>query len=158
MRRWKLLTFEQKTLHTGDTESLDQCGQYHHCHEEIKKNEDVFKNIFWGVQKKIVGRSKIKIYLFLHYSQINFFGGGLIFNFYFAVKRKIQKGWWPMRGQELIMWSQGQWAASKKTATDGADRQTDKQIHGHGNSMTNLAQWGRVGENVYQKDLDMLGV
>ena len=25
--------------------------------------------------------------------------------------------------------------------------QTDKQTHGHGNSMTNSAQWGRVGEN-----------
>ena len=26
-------------------------------------------------------------------------------------------------------------------------RQTDKHTHGHGDSMTNLAQWGRVGEN-----------
>ena len=40
--------------------------------------------------------------------------------------------------------------ASKKTALDGADRQTDRHTHthGHGDSMTNLAQWGRVGENV----------
>ena len=30
----------------------------------------------------------------------------------------------------------------KKTAPDGADRHTD----GHGDSMTNSAQWGRVGE------------
>ena len=25
--------------------------------------------------------------------------------------------------------------------------QTDTPTHGHGDSMTNLAQWGRVGEN-----------
>ena len=36
----------------------------------------------------------------------------------------------PMRGLE-------------KNCTDGADRHT----HGHGHSMTNSAQWGRVGEN-----------
>ena len=48
----------------------------------------------------------------------------------------------PMRGLELIMWSQGQWEASEKTAPDGAHRQTS----GHGDSMTNSAQWGRVGE------------
>ena len=39
----------------------------------------------------------------------------------------------------------------KKTAPVGADkqtdRQTDRQTHGHGDSMTNSAQWGRVGEN-----------
>ena len=28
------------------------------------------------------------------------------------------------------------------------DRQTDRHTHGHGDSMTNLAQWGRVGENI----------
>ena len=26
--------------------------------------------------------------------------------------------------------------------------QTDRHLHGHGDSMTNSAQWGRVGENV----------
>ena len=26
--------------------------------------------------------------------------------------------------------------------------QTDKQTHGHGDSMTNSAQWGRVGEKL----------
>ena len=31
----------------------------------------------------------------------------------------------------------------EKTAPDGADTHTD----GHGDSMTNSAQWGRVGEN-----------
>ena len=41
------------------------------------------------------------------------------------------------------MWPEGQWEASKKTALDGANRHTD----GHGDSMTNSAQWGRVGEN-----------
>ena len=39
----------------------------------------------------------------------------------------------------------------KKTALDGADRHTDKQTDTqtdrHGDSMTNSAQWGRVGEN-----------
>ena len=28
------------------------------------------------------------------------------------------------------------------------DKQTDRQTHKHGDSMTNLASWGRVGENV----------
>ena len=27
------------------------------------------------------------------------------------------------------------------------NRQTDRQTHGHGDSMTNSAQWGRVGES-----------
>ena len=31
----------------------------------------------------------------------------------------------PMRGLELIMWSQGQWEALEKTASDDANRQTD---------------------------------
>ena len=35
----------------------------------------------------------------------------------------------------------------KKTAPDGADRHTDTQTDGHGNSMTNSVQRGRVGEN-----------
>ena len=38
-----------------------------------------------------------------------------------------------------------------KTALDGANKQTDRQTDistdGHGDSMTNSAQWGRVGEN-----------
>ena len=40
-----------------------------------------------------------------------------------------------MRGLELIIWPQGQWKASERTAPDG----TDKHTHtvGHGNSMTN---------------------
>ena len=29
---------------------------------------------------------------------------------------------------------------------DGTDRHTDTQTDGHGDSMTNSAQWGRVGE------------
>ena len=32
-----------------------------------------------------------------------------------------------MRGLELIMWPQGQWEASKKTAADGTDTQTHRQ-------------------------------
>ena len=34
-----------------------------------------------------------------------------------------------------------------KTAPNGVDWQTDKQTHGHGDSLTNSAKWGRVGEN-----------
>ena len=30
-----------------------------------------------------------------------------------------------MRGRDLVMWSEGQWEASKKTSLDGTDRQTD---------------------------------
>ena len=30
---------------------------------------------------------------------------------------------------------------------DGTDIHTDRHTHGHGDSMTNSAQWGRVGEN-----------
>ena len=62
-----------------------------------------------------------------------------------------------MKGLELIMWSQGQWEASKKTSPDGADRQTDKQTHrqthGHGDSMTESAQCGRFSENLRGTDL-----
>ena len=54
----------------------------------------------------------------------------------------VGKEGWPMRGRDLVMWSEGQWDASKKNALDGADISTD----GHGDSMTNSAQWGRVGE------------
>ena len=39
----------------------------------------------------------------------------------------------------------------KKTAPDGADRQKDTQTHGHGNSITELAQWGRFNENTKKK-------
>ena len=28
---------KKKIPHTGDTESLDRCGQYHHCYEEREK-------------------------------------------------------------------------------------------------------------------------
>ena len=31
------------------------------------------------------------------------------------------------------------------------DRQTDRHTHGHGNSMTISAQWGRVGKNLFPK-------
>ena len=50
---------------------------------------------------------------------------------------------WPIRGLELIMWSQGKWGASKKTASNGANRQTDR----HRDSMTESAQWGRFSKN-----------
>ena len=32
----------------------------------------------------------------------------------------------------------------KKTAPDGAHKQTDTQTDGHGESMTNSAQWGEL--------------
>ena len=35
----------------------------------------------------------------------------------------------------------------EKTAPDGADKQTHTQTNGHGDSMTELAQWGRFSEN-----------
>ena len=41
----------------------------------------------------------------------------------------------PMRGLE-------------KNALEGTNIQTDTQTNGHGDSMTNSAQWGRVGENL----------
>ena len=44
------------------------------------------------------------------------------------------------------MWPEGQWETSKKTAPDGADKQTHRHTHGHGDSMTYSAQWGQVGE------------
>ena len=37
---------------------------------------------------------------------------------------------------------------------DGTDRQTDTHNHGHGDSMTNSAQWGRVGENILMEAFD----
>ena len=36
-----------------------------------------------------------------------------------------------------------------KTAHDGADRQTDTHTDGHGDSMTNSAQRGQVGEHLH---------
>ena len=41
----------------------------------------------------------------------------------------------------------------KKTAPNGADRQTDIHTDRHGDSMTNSAQRGRVGENVSPQEL-----
>ena len=51
----------------------------------------------------------------------------------------------PMRGLELIMSSQGQWEASKKTEPIG--KQTDRHPDRYGDSMTELGQWGRFSEN-----------
>ena len=41
----------------------------------------------------------------------------------------------------------GPMGGCKKTASDGANTHTKKQTHGHRNSMTELAQWGRFSEN-----------
>ena len=35
---------------------------------------------------------------------------------------------------------------------------TDRQTSGHGHSMTNLAQWGRVGENLRKPGLFASGI
>ena len=59
----------------------------------------------------------------------------------------------PKRGLELIMWSQGRWEAYKKTAPNGADTKTDILTNGHGDSMTNSVQRGRVGENALSTPL-----
>ena len=42
----------------------------------------------------------------------------------------------------------------KKTASDGAKRQTD----GHGNSMTESVQWGQFSENTYINIFNRPGV
>ena len=48
-------------------------------------------------------------------------------------------------GSDCVIW--GPMRGFEKTAPGGADTQTDRQTHGHGNYMTNSARWGRVGEN-----------
>ena len=55
-----------------------------------KKNEDVFKNIFWGVQTKIVGRSKIKIYWFLQSTKF-FWRGVSFFIFILQSREKFRR-------------------------------------------------------------------
>ena len=52
-------------------------------------------------------------------------------------------GWGPMRGL-------------KKTAPNGANRQTD--THRHGNSMTESAQWDQFSENKSLVDLHFKGI
>ena len=36
-----------------------------------------------------------------------------------------------------------------KNAPDGAHKYTNKYTHGHGNSITKSAQWGRFSENIH---------
>ena len=43
----------------------------------------------------------------------------------------------------------GPGGASKKTTPDGANRHPDRQTRGHGDSMTESAQWGLIIENQY---------
>ena len=38
---------------------------------------------------------------------------------------------------------------------DGAERRADRQTDGHGDSMTNSAQWGRVGEKNFQSQIQL---
>ena len=51
-----------------------------------------------------------------------------------------------MRGQETDHVISRLMRGLKKTASDGANRQTDKQTDEHRNPMTELAQWGRFSE------------
>ena len=51
-----------------------------------------------------------------------------------------------MRGLELILWSQGQWEASEKTASNGADKHTNKHTDGHRDFMTESDQWSQFSE------------
>ena len=56
-------------------------------------------------------------------------------------------GGWPMRGLKLIIWSQGQWEASKKTTRERGqshNTQTRKQTFW---LLDQLGPEGRVGEN-----------
>ena len=55
---------KQKTPHTGNTESLDRCGQYGHCHEEKK-------NLIWEPKKQY-----IHIYIYFFKGSTIFFRGG----------------------------------------------------------------------------------
>ena len=48
----------------------------------------------------------------------------------------VVKEGWPMRGLELIMWSEAQWEASKKVTWKGDRKQKD----GHRDYLTNSAQ------------------
>ena len=59
----------------------------------------------------------------------------------------VGKEGWPMRGRDLVMWSDDQWEASKKIAWEGdkqTDRQTDTQTLW---LLDQLGPKGRVGEN-----------
>ena len=38
------------------------------------------------------------------------------------------------------------------------DRQADRQTDGHGDSMTNSAQWGRVGENLRETQQNLINL
>ena len=41
----------------------------------------------------------------------------------------------------------------KKTVSDGANKQTNRQTDGHRNSMTESAQWGRFSEQFRSKSV-----
>ena len=45
----------------------------------------------------------------------------------------------------LIMWSQDQWEASEKTASDGAHRHTDRHTDGHRDPKT---EWAQLADSV----------
>ena len=65
------LNRREKIPRTGDTESLDQCGYYHHCNEE-EKNLEGESNFFWRVVIFFWSRSNIFLWV-----------GSIFFLFYF---------------------------------------------------------------------------
>ena len=54
----------------------------------------------------------------------------------------------PMKGLGTDHVISGPMRGLEKTASDGADKHTNRQTHGHCNFMTELAQWGRFSENI----------
>ena len=75
-----------------DTESLDQCRQYHHCHEEKNGGSTFFSFFFRGVAIISQGGSKLKFIYFVG----SFFWRGAN-NFFWWV---VQFFFW--RGQHLF--------------------------------------------------------
>ena len=55
----------------------------------------------------------------------------------------------PLRGLGTKHVISGSMRGLKKYASDGADRQTNRQTSGHHDSMTESAQWGCFSENHY---------
>ena len=52
-----------------------------------------------------------------------------------------------MRGLETDHVISGPMRGFEKTVSDDANRQTNRQTDGHGNSMTESTQWGQFSEN-----------
>ena len=86
----KYIIITQKIPHTGDTESLDRCRYYHHCHKEKKLNtETIFLfiffcwNFFWRGSKKIVRCQQFFLLIFFFLS---------VWFFSFSSRGQIERG------------------------------------------------------------------